>query len=124
MSTYAPTAPLWRRVIALVVDWAIATAISAGFLDNHPLATVAVFAAITWILLATRGATIGHTLVGLTVRRADGGPVGPRRAFIRTLGLCLVIPAVVWDPQGRGLHDLWAGTVVTERRAPVGRPRR
>lgn len=103
-------APLGRRVIALAVDWAVATAISAGFLDNHPLATLGVFAVVTFLLVATRGATIGHTLLGLRVRAADGGAARPVQVLIRTVSLCLVVPAVVWGLDGRGLHDVWAGT--------------
>ena len=29
--------------------------------------------------------------------------------------MLLVIPAVVWDRDGRGLHDRWAGTVEVRR---------
>lgn len=97
----------------------LALGISAGFLDGHPLATLAIFAIMTWLLLATRGATIGHTLLRLAVRRLDGSPAGPLAALIRTGSLCLVIPAVVWGLDGRGLHDAWAGTIVTDvRRSP------
>lgn len=108
-------APLGRRVIALAVDWAIASAISAGFLDYHPLATVGVFALMTLILLALRGATIGHTLLGLRVQAVHGGAARPLQVLIRTASLCLVIPAVVWGLDGRGLHDVWAGTQIVRR---------
>jgi uncharacterized RDD family membrane protein YckC len=108
-------APLGRRVVALVVDWGIATAISAGFLDNDPLATLGVFAVMTWVLLATRGATIGHTLLGLRVQSLDGGAARPVQALIRTVSLSVVIPAVVWGLDGRGLHDVWAGTRIVRR---------
>ncbi len=108
-------AGLGRRVIALVIDWALATAISAGFLDNHPLATLGVFALMTWLLLATRGATIGHTLLGMQVRSVDGGAAGPLQVLIRTASLCVVVPAVVWGLDGRGLHDAWAGTDIVRR---------
>jgi uncharacterized RDD family membrane protein YckC len=123
-SAHLETAGLGRRIVALAVDWGIASAISVGFFDNHPLATVGVFAAMTWLLLATLRATIGHTLTGLVVRRADGGVPGPGQALIRTVSLALVIPAVVWGPDGRGLHDIWAGTVITRRVAPVPAGRR
>ncbi|WP_230976620.1 RDD family protein [Georgenia wutianyii] len=108
-------AGLGRRVVALAVDWAIANAISAGFLDNDPLATLGVFAVMTWLLLATRGATIGHTLLGLQVCTVDGGPVSPLQALIRTVSLCVVVPAVVWGLDGRGLHEVWAGTTIVRR---------
>ncbi|WP_324650981.1 RDD family protein [Georgenia sp. H159] len=108
-------APLGRRVLAVAVDWAIATAISYGFVNDHPLTVLGVFAAITWILLATRGATIGHTLLGLRVRAVDGGVARPAQVLVRTASLCLVIPAVVWGLDGRGLHDVWAGTDIVRR---------
>ena len=41
---------------------------------------------------------------------------GPLRALVRTALLCLVIPAVVWGPDGRGLHDVVAGTTITRIR--------
>jgi hypothetical protein len=34
---------------------------------------------------------------------------------VRTVLLCLVIPAVVWDAEGRSLHDRVAGTVIVRR---------
>lgn len=115
MEQQTTTAGLGRRVVALAIDWALATAISAGFFDNDPLATLLVFAAMTWLLLATRGATIGHTVLGLRVRRLAGGAAGPVQALVRAGSLCLVIPAVVWGLDGRGLHDVWAGTVIVRR---------
>jgi uncharacterized RDD family membrane protein YckC len=41
--------------------------------------------------------------------------VGFARGAVRTALLCLVIPAVVWDADGRGLHDKAAGTVIVRR---------
>lgn len=111
----ATKASLGRRIVALLVDWALASAISAGFLDYDPLATIAVFAVMTWVLLATRGATIGHTFLGLQVRAVDGGAARPLQVLIRTVALCFVIPAVVWGLDGRGLHDVWAGTRIVRR---------
>lgn len=116
-TTSTPTvASLGRRILALFIDWAIASAISAGFFQFHPMATLAIFALMTWLMLATLSATVGHVLAGLAVRTLAGGFAGPLRALIRTLGLCLVIPAVVWGPDGRGLHDVWAGTVIRQIR--------
>ena len=36
-------------------------------------------------------------------------------ALVRTALLCLVVPAVVWDADGRGLHDRVAGTAIVRR---------
>jgi hypothetical protein len=63
------TAGLGRRILALLVDWAIASAISAGFFNFHELATLGVFAAMTWVLVS---------LTGATVRAVDAGG-GSRR---------------------------------------------
>jgi uncharacterized RDD family membrane protein YckC len=116
-------AGLGRRVGALAIDWAIASFISAGFFGYDSLATLGVFAVMTAILVGTVGSTIGHRLVGIGVRRLDGGASGPGRAVVRTLGLCLVIPAVVWGDDGRGLHDRWAGTTIV-RLSPARAARR
>lgn len=101
-----------RRIGALMIDWLLASAISAGFFGYEPMATLAVFAVMTTALVGTVGSTIGHRLCGIGVRGLDGGLPGPLRAVVRTVALCLVIPAVVWGPDGRGLHDRWADTVV------------
>ena len=127
---------LGRRVVALAVDWVACLAVSAVLfpaattgvflLRGDPLATLAVFAAENLVLVGTLGHTLGHRLTGLQVRRAvratPDGPVtlppsapGLVAALVRTLLLCLVLPAVVWDGDGRGLHDRAAGTVLVRR---------
>ncbi len=115
-------APLGRRVVALAVDWLLCLAISGAFLDADPMATLAVFALENLLLVGTLGYTVGHRLLGLTVRAAPasvGGatyvPPGVGRAAVRTVLLCLVVPAVVWDGDGRSLHDRAAGTVIVRR---------
>ncbi|MDQ1739361.1 MAG: hypothetical protein QOE53_1013, partial [Pseudonocardiales bacterium] len=40
----------------------------------------------------------------------------PARVLLRTVLLVLVIPAVVWDRDGRGLHDRLAGSAVVRAR--------
>lgn len=39
------------------------------------------------------------------------GTVSPGRALLRTVLLCLAVPALIWDRDGRGLHDRLAKTV-------------
>lgn len=108
-------ATLGRRVPALIIDWLAAMAVSYMFFGNNEWATLGVFAVENLILVASVGYTVGHRIFGLRVR-----PVKQRRpivglpaAAVRTVLLCLVIPAVVWDGDGRGLHDRAAGTVIT-----------
>ena len=93
-----------------MIDWLVAVSISAGFLGYDPAATLGVFFVVTTVLVGTLGATIGQRVMGIGIRRLGGELPGLRRAAIRTLALCLVIPAVVWAPDGRGAHDVWAGT--------------
>ena len=120
-----------RRLVALAVDWMLALAVSAAFfpdparagsgiLSGDEVATLAVFAVSTTILVSLVGHTVGHRLLGLRVVRvtpSDGAPQNPGLAegLLRTGLLCLVIPAVVWTGEGRGLHDVAAGTVVVRR---------
>lgn len=112
-------APPGRRVLALTVDWLIASAISAGFFDYHPGWTLAVFALMTILMVGTVGSTIGHRLLGLVVVRAsDGSRPTFLSAILRTAGVCLVIPAVVWDPDGVSLHDRWSGTRILRLSRP------
>jgi len=108
-----------RRLGALVVDWFVALAavnfVAAAF-HLHPgrgsLWPVLAFGIETWVLVSLLGLTIGKRLFGLRVVRLDGGPVGPLWAFARTLLLCAVVPALLWDRDHRGLHDRAANTVV------------
>jgi uncharacterized RDD family membrane protein YckC len=63
------------------------------------------------LLLA--GRTLGMSLVGLRVVRVDRpAPVNAWRAALRTFLLFLLVPAVVWDRDGRGLHDRYSDTAV------------
>jgi uncharacterized RDD family membrane protein YckC len=123
-------APVTRRVVALIVDWAVASLISYLLFQGNAWATLGVFAVENLLLVSLIGTTIGHRLLGIQVRvltvpddaAAPAAPapaglsfVGFFRGAIRTLLLCLVIPAVIWDADGRGLHDKAAGTVIVRR---------
>ncbi|WP_369047164.1 RDD family protein [Sinomonas sp. P10A9] len=102
-----------RRVLALCIDWAASYAIAAAFFGGSQMSILLVFALEQVLLVGLAGFGLGHRLAGLKVRRLDGGSVGIPRAALRTLLLCLVIPAVIFDPDQRGIHDKAAGTVVT-----------
>jgi uncharacterized RDD family membrane protein YckC len=59
------------------------------------------------------GRTIGMYLFGLRVVRVDRvAPVDPVRAVLRTVMLFILVPAVIWDRDGRGLHDRLSDTAV------------
>ncbi len=76
------------------------------------LAVLGIFALEVWILTSLAAASFGQRLLSLRVAGLTGRPVDPFRVLLRTILLCLVIPAVVWDRDGRGLHDKAARSVV------------
>ena len=59
------------------------------------------------------GRTLGMYLFGLRLVRVDRvAAVDPGRAVARTALLALLLPAVIWDRDGRGLHDRLTDTAV------------
>jgi uncharacterized RDD family membrane protein YckC len=100
-----------RRIGALFLDYGTAYLIS-GFFGWDPLAILAIFAAIQIVFIPTLQGSPGHRIFGLRVVRADGAWVGLWRPIVRTLLLIVVIPAVIWDADQRGLHDKAAGTIL------------
>ena len=109
-------ARLGRRIVALFADWAIANVIAllAGpYASNaQSWAALGVFALMQVLFIPTIGGSVGHRLLGLRVVPLGGGWIGPWRPVVRTLLLVVVIPAVIWDSDQRGLHDRFAGTVL------------
>ncbi|MCG2623879.1 RDD family protein [Arthrobacter sp. I2-34] len=104
-----------RRVAALCIDWGMSYLIAlllAGGNQGNEFLILAVFAAEQIMLVGTLGYSFGHRLLGIHVRKLDGGAPGPLAAIVRTLLLCLVVPALVFDPDQRGLHDRAMGTVL------------
>lgn len=75
--------------------------------------STAAFAVEVAVLIAATGQSVGMRIVGLRVRPLSGAArPAPQWAVVRTLLLILLLPALVWDRDQRGLHDKAAGTVV------------
>ena len=109
------TASFSRRLVAICIDWAGASLISAGFFQFDSIATLAIYALMQVLLVGTIGQSFGHRLVRLSVIRLDGQRVGLWRALVRTSLICLVIPAFIWDTSdGRGLQDKAVGTAIVK----------
>ena len=104
-----------RRLIAISIDWAIATVISLTFFSWDGFATLAIFAVLQIVFLATVQGSIGQLLMGLRIVSITGGWVGVLRPAIRTVLLSLVIPAVIWDRDQRGLHDRLSRTLLVRK---------
>jgi uncharacterized RDD family membrane protein YckC len=112
-------ARLGRRLVAILLDWLVCNVIAVGFMHYRlgegglgPFKPLAVFVVMNLLLVGTLGSTIGHRLLGLRVVRLGGASAGALPAVIRTILLAVVIPAVIWDRDTRGLHDKLAGTVL------------
>lgn len=110
-------ARLGRRIGAIAIDWAIASAVSWLLVrqpdgSTNPWVTLGVFAALQLIFLLFFNGGIGHLVLRMRVVPVRGGALAPWRPVVRTLLLCLAIPALIWDRDQRGLHDRLAGTVL------------
>jgi uncharacterized RDD family membrane protein YckC len=115
------TASWGRRIIALLVDWFASTLVvvvvlgPAGWSENPASSfyTLLVFALESTVLTAVAGGSFGKLATRLRVVRNDGSgrPVDLLRSLLRQVLVCLVIPPLVFRPDGRGLHDLVAGSV-------------
>jgi len=111
-----------RRLLALMIDWFAAALLVRLFVPSVAYGTAAsgvitlgfFFAELslfTWLAAAS----FGQRICGLAVVRLDGQPVGLMRAILRSAQVCLLIPALIWDRDGRGLHDRSMGTVLVRR---------
>lgn len=110
-------ATIGRRIPALIVDWLVATGISWMFFNNHELVTLGIFALEQFLLVSTLGYSIGHWIFGIKVRPEESGRtyVGFLRGALRSVMICLVLPPVIWDENGRGMHDRIAKTILVRR---------
>lgn len=105
-------ARLGRRVWAILLDWGCAVVLSIAFFDYAPLATSLIFVIVQIAFIPTIGGSPGHRIFGMRVIRLGGGWPGLWRPIVRSILLVLVIPAVIWDADNRGVHDKAAGTVL------------
>lgn len=66
------------------------------------------------LFTALSGGSFGQLATRLRVVRVDGSgrPLSLLMALLRQVLICLVIPPLVFRPDGRGLHDLVCGSAV------------
>lgn len=101
-----------RRIAGLLVDWAIASAVSAAAFEWHPVATLAVFSVLRALSIALFGGSPGHLVCGMGLTTVSGHRPGVWRPVVRELLVALVVPMLVWDTDHRGGHDLVSGLVL------------
>jgi len=117
-------AGLGRRILAIAIDWVasllVASVIVPGLRpwnDNAAFPILLVFFAevtlFTWVLASS----FGQRLLRIEVVDLFGARLPLWRIALRTALICLVVPAVILDSQGRGLHDRAVGSVAVLQRS-------
>ena len=112
-----------RRALGITIDWLAAYAVTLGFFAGGGTflersrgagATVLLVLAIEYmVLVAFGGSSFGHRIVGLkVVRFSDGGAASPVQAFIRTILMIIIVTAITFDENGRGINERLSNTVL------------
>lgn len=114
-------ATVGRRLAALMIDWAISYGaayllVGDRLLKNGQFAALSVLAVMYLVGLSISGSTLGMAALGLRVTSDQGGRATPYAVGMRTVLLFLFIPAVIWDADGRGMHDRVARTMIVSIR--------
>jgi uncharacterized RDD family membrane protein YckC len=111
-----------RRMLGLLIDWALCYFITWGFFaepGTGAFTPIVYFLYLGQYLFFTilGGATPGHRIVGLRiVRFSDGQLPTPKQALIRTALLAIVVTAITFDQNGRGINERFSGTVLIRKR--------
>jgi uncharacterized RDD family membrane protein YckC len=107
-----------RRILALFVDWMACLAVVEGLvavdvLDGNPngLGTLTLFVLESALFTTLAGGSFGKLATRLRVVRNDGSgqPVSLLRSLGRSVLVALLVPPLLTF-DGRGLHDVAAGT--------------
>jgi uncharacterized RDD family membrane protein YckC len=114
------TASWARRVLALLVDYAACWGVmlliyGSDWFGSGSLPSVylnLLFIGESALLMALSGGSFGQLATRLRVVRIDGSgrPLSLLNALLRQVLICLVIPPLVFRPDGSGLHDLVCGS--------------
>lgn len=115
-----PTASWARRLLALLVDWLASTLVVISLLgfdawrddSSAGFSVLAVYVVENTVLSSLAGGSFGKLVTRLRLVRKTGDPrpIDPLRALLRSVLIALVVPPLVFRPDGRGLHDLAAGS--------------
>lgn len=109
-------ARLGRRILAILIDWGAALLLSFAFFrtsnGTDPFVNLGIFAALQILFLEFVGGTLGYLITRMRLVPVEGGRLRWWQPIWRTVLLCVVIPAVIWDRDQRGLHDRWARTMI------------
>jgi uncharacterized RDD family membrane protein YckC len=112
-------APLAPRLGAFLIDILLSSVVALLFTapELPRNRSLLVFAVLYFGFTVLVGQTPGMRLLKLRVVRTDRpAPVGLWRSAVRTVGVILLVPAVLRSADGRSLHDRLTQTAVV--RAP------
>lgn len=115
-----PEASLGRRLLALVIDWTmcrlIAGLLSPAVIPDNSFSTLIIFFLEVCLFTITFGASAGQRIMAIkVVTYPDQQRVKVGRIVLRTLLICLVLPAVFTN-NGRPLHDHFANSQTVRER--------
>jgi uncharacterized RDD family membrane protein YckC len=117
--TRIDTAGFGRRFAALLIDWALCTVVASLFVADlraDPWPQLGVFVVVHAFFVGLFGQTPGMALLRIRcVSITDGGAIGIPRGILRAVLLALVIPAMISDGDGRGLHDRAARSAMVRK---------
>lgn len=112
-----------RRLAALMIDWLMAAGVAALIVGERPLeGPLSTVTLLVWFVVGVLTVTLfsftpGQYCVGIQVARVDAPvKVGIVRALARQLLLVFVVPALITDIDGRGMHDRATGTALVRTR--------
>lgn len=100
-----------RRIGAIFIDWFVASGLAMLIEPGNQWVVLAVFVVMHFASLWLFGTTLGKRVFRIQVVQVGGATIKLYQAAIRAVLLGLVIPVILIDRDGRGLHDKLAGTV-------------
>jgi len=114
---------LGRRFAAITLDWIASYLIaivffsgSGTFLERTPHAGVpalTIFFLEYFLLVALQGSSAGHRVFRMgIVNFEDGSRPTVLQALVRTVLMVLVITAITYDKNGRGIHERLSKTKI------------
>jgi len=105
-------AGLGRRLAAFALDSVLCWLSAAVLFPGTVWGVTAVFALEVIVLTTLLGGSAGQVALRMRLIALSRRPARVREVLIRTALLLLLVPALVWDRDGRGLHDKAADTVL------------